>query len=134
MDTAMTTPVLDKQLAGTQALLTILQREYAALLSGNLEQIELIVQEKRMAVAELESLSQTQPHASHVVPATNPRLKAVAAECVRQNEINGGMVEASLRHTQHVLAILHGQPPEAGLYSRAGAALNASPTRPLTSA
>jgi flagellar biosynthesis/type III secretory pathway chaperone len=130
----MTTLVLDQQLACTQTLLAILQREYAALLSGDLEQIEQIVQEKRMAVAELESLSRTQHLDGNAVSAINPRLQAVAAECARQNEINGGMVEASLRHTQHVLAILYGQAPEAGLYSRAGAALNASPTRPLTSA
>jgi flagellar biosynthesis/type III secretory pathway chaperone len=134
MDATMTIPVLDKQLACTQALLAVLRREHAALLSGDFEQIEQIVQEKRLAVAELESLGRIQPHAGPAVPATDSQLKAVAAECVRQNEINGGIVEASLRHTQHVLAILHGQPPEAGLYSRAGAALNASPTRPLTSA
>jgi flagellar biosynthesis/type III secretory pathway chaperone len=130
----MTSLIHDQQLACTQALLTILQREYAVLLAGDLEQIEQIVQEKRMAIAELESLSRIQSHDSRGVQAKNPRLQAVAAECVQQNEINGGMVEASLRHTQHVLAILHGQSPEAGLYSRAGATLSPSPTRPLTSA
>jgi flagellar biosynthesis/type III secretory pathway chaperone len=124
----MTTMALDQQISSTQALLTILQREHAALLAGNLELIEQIVQEKRMAIAEIESLGH---NAGQV---NNPRLQRIAAECARQNEINGGMVEASLRHTQHVLAILHGQSPEAGLYSRAGATLNPSPSRPLTSA
>jgi flagellar biosynthesis/type III secretory pathway chaperone len=124
----------EKQLACTQALLAILQREHAALLSGDLEQIEQIVQEKRTAVSELESLSRIQHHSSNAVHATDPRLQSIAAECVRQNEINGGMVEAGLRHTQHVLAILHGQSPEAGLYSRAGATLHLSSTRPPTSA
>jgi len=122
----------EKQFACTQALLAILQREYAALLSGDLEQIEQIVQEKRLAVAELESLGQGRDN--NAVHTANPQLQTVAAECVRQNEINGGMVEASLRHTQHVLAILKGQSPEAGLYSRAGTALSTSRPRPLTSA
>jgi flagellar biosynthesis/type III secretory pathway chaperone len=130
----MTTLALDKQISCTQALLTSLQREHAALLSGDLEQIEQIVQEKRIAIAEIESFSRTLRLDSHAVHAKNPHLQAIAAECARQNEINGGMVEASLRHTQHVLAILHGQSPEAGLYSRAGATLNPSSTRPLTSA
>ena len=130
----MATPGPEKQLACTQALLAILQREHAALLSGDLELIEQIVQEKRAAVSELESLGRTEHHSGNAVHATNPRLQAIAIECVRQNDINGGMVEAGLRHTQHVLAILQGQSPEAGLYSRAGATLHLSSARPLTSA
>ena len=130
----MTTPGSDKQLACTQALLAILQREHAALLSGDLEQIEQIVQEKRMAVAELESLGKDQGRGGNAVQATSPQLQVIAAQCARQNEINGGMVEASLRHAQHVLAILQGQSPEAGLYSRAGTTLGTSRPRPLTSA
>ena len=128
----MTTLSAEKQLACTRALLSILQREHTALLSGDLEQIELIVQEKRLAVAELESLGLGRDH--NAVPTIHPQLRTIAAECVRLNEINGGMVEASLRHTQHVLAILKGQSSEAGLYSRAGTALNTSHPRPLTSA
>jgi len=124
----MTTLPPDQQLACTETLLAILQREHTALLSGDLEQIERIVQEKRAAVAELESLGRVQNLS------TDPRLQTVAAACVRQNEINGGMVEAGLRHTQHVLAFLHGQSPEASVYSRAGATLNLSSARPLTSA
>ena len=124
----------EKQLACTQALLAILQREHAALLSGDLEQIELIVQEKRLAVAELEPLGRSQERGSNSAQAINPQLQIVATACARQNEINGGMVEASLRHTQHVIAILQGQSPEAGLYSRAGSPLRTSRPRPLTSA
>ena len=130
----MTTLAPDNQLACTQALLAILQREHTALLSGDLEQIEQIVQEKRMAVAELESLGRAQERGRNTMPVSNPQLQSLAAECVRQNEINGGMVEAGLRHTQHVLAILHGQSPEAGLYSRAGTTFSTSPARPLTRA
>jgi flagellar biosynthesis/type III secretory pathway chaperone len=128
----MTTPDTEKKLACAQALLVILQREHAALLSGDLEQIELIVQEKRLAVASLESLGQERD--KDTVHTTNPQLQSIAADCVRLNEINGGMVEASLRHTQHVLAILKGQSQEADLYSRAGTTLNTSRPRPLTSA
>jgi flagellar biosynthesis/type III secretory pathway chaperone len=130
----MTTLPPDQHLACTEALLAILQREHSALLSGNLEQIEQIVQEKRAAVAELESLGRFRNLSNNGVHATDPRLQTVAAACVRQNEINGGMVEAGLRHTQHVLAFLHGQSPEASVYSRAGATLNLSSARPLTSA
>ncbi len=129
-----TTQGSEKQIVCTQALLTILQREHAALLSGDLEQIEQIVQEKRLAVAELESLGQDLGHGRNTAPAISPQLQTIAAQCARQNQINGGMVEASLRHTQHVLAILHGQSPEAGLYSRAGTTLNTARPRPLTSA
>jgi flagellar biosynthesis/type III secretory pathway chaperone len=122
----------EKQLTCTRALLAILQREHAALMSGDLEQIEQIVQEKRLAIAELESLGQGRGR--NAVLATSPQLQTIATECARQNEINGGMVEASLRHTQHVLAILQGQSPEAGLYSRTGTTLGTSRPRPLTSA
>jgi flagellar biosynthesis/type III secretory pathway chaperone len=111
----MTTPDSEKQLACTQALLAILQ-------------------EKRLAVAELESIGLGQGRGRDAMPATSPQLRTLAAECARQNEVNGGMVEAGLRHTQHVLAILHGQSPEAGLYSRAGTSLGTSRPRPLTSA
>jgi len=128
----MTTLDSEKQLACTQALLVILKREHAALLSGDLEQIEQIVQEKRMAVAELEFLGQGRGRNS--TQATSPQLQVIATECARQNEINGGMVEVSLRHTQRVLAILQGQSPEAVLYSRSGSALSTTHPRPLTSA
>ena len=130
----MTTSNTEKQLACTQALLAILQREHVALLSGDLEQIELIVQEKRLAVAELESIDKSPEYDSNSRQIANPQLKGIATACARQNEINGGMVEASLRHTQHVLAILQGQSPEASLYSRAGNTLHTSRARPLTSA
>lgn len=130
----MTTLTSDKQLACTEVLLAVLQREYAALLAGDLEQIEQIVQEKRAAVAELESLNRIPERLDNVANTSDPRLQDAAVKCARQNAINGGMVEAGLRHTQHVLAILQGNSPEAGLYSRAGSTLNLSSARPLTSA
>jgi len=130
----MTAPIPEKQLACTEALLAILKREHAALLCGDLELIERIVQEKRMAIAELESLGRDPARGGNSARVASPQLQTMAAECARQNEINGGMVEASLRHTQHVLAILQGQPPEAGLYSRAGTTLGTSRPRPLTRA
>jgi len=128
----MTTLDSKNQLSCAQALLAVLQREHAALLSGDLEQIELIVQEKRLAVAELESFGRERD--GNGVQAISPQLQTIATECARQNEINGGMVEASLRHTQHVLAILQGQSPEAGLYSRAGTTLGTASPRPLSRA
>jgi flagellar biosynthesis/type III secretory pathway chaperone len=131
----MATTGSDKQLACARKLLGVLQREHAALLSGDLEQIEQIVQEKQLAVAELESLGRREDeHGSNAVQTANPQLQTIAAECARQNDINGGMVEASLRHTQNVLAILQGQSPEAGLYSRTGTTLGTTRPRPLTSA
>lgn len=130
----MTIPVSDRQFASAQALLAVLQREYSALLAGDFAIIEQIVQEKRLAIAELEAIGQLQATEVQAKPHMISGLQALAAECARQNDINGGIVEASLRHTQHVLTILHGQSPDSGLYSRAGATLHPSATRPLTSA
>ncbi|MDR2877130.1 MAG: flagellar protein FlgN [Chromatiales bacterium] len=40
------------------------------------------------------------------------QLIALAAECSRQNQINGQLIQASLRHTRQVIELLSGRPPE----------------------
>ena len=129
----MPTPVTEEHLTRTRELLGILQREHAALLAGDLEQIETVVQAKQTAIAQLEALARDVAHAT---PGSEHRqqLEALTIECRRQNEINGGMVEASLRHTQRVLSILRGQNLENDLYSRAGNTLPGNHARPLAKA
>lgn len=129
----MPTPVTEEHLTRTRALLNILQREHAALLAGDLEQIEAIVQAKQAAIAQLEALTREVAHAMSGGEQRH-QLEALAIECRRQNEINGGMVEASLRHTQRMLSILRGQNLENDLYSRAGNALPGNHARPLAKA
>ena len=129
----MPTTLTEEHLARTRELLAILQREHAALLAGDLEQIEAVVQAKQAAIGKLETVTrdvaQAAPGSEH-----RRQLEALAVECRRQNEINGGMVEASLRHTQRVLTLLRGQALDNDLYSRAGNALPGDHARPLAKA
>jgi len=126
----------DTHLDHAEALLAILRREHDALLNGDLDAVELLTREKQTALAEFEPLLRTLPATAGQTPAERvQRFSALAAECRRQNEINGGMIEASLRHTQSLLRLLRGQPPQAALYSARGKTDDSSsPGRPLASA
>jgi flagellar biosynthesis/type III secretory pathway chaperone len=117
-------------LASAEQLLDILRCEHAALLGGDLDTIERLTGEKRVAIAALEALART-PWADG---AERQRFALVAGECRRLNDINGGMVAAGLRHAQLALALLRGQDPLAGVYARSGAAAASTDSRPLAKA
>jgi flagellar biosynthesis/type III secretory pathway chaperone len=113
----------DIDIARTEELLAILRREHEALRAGNVEQLEELVRAKRAAVSHFEQLTATsalQDTGSPADAARRTRLAALAAECRRQNDINGGMVEAGLRHVRGVLGVLRGQGPDTGVYTRHG--------------
>ncbi len=118
-----------------EALLGILRREHAALLAGVAETIQQIAAEKQQAVSVMESLSERlvrQPDA--LTTETRAHFLAVAAECRRQNDINGSMVAASLRHLQQFIALMHGHNPQTSVYERAGQSQLDFGTRPLAKA
>lgn len=108
-------------LTRAEELLAILKREHAALLGGDLEALDQAVREKRAAAGHFEQLARTLA-AGHAAPDGGPRtrLAELAAECRRQNEINGGIVESGLRHVRAVAGLLRGGRGDAGLYTRRG--------------
>lgn len=116
-------------IARAEQLLAILRREHAALLAGDLGELDAAVAAKRQAAAQFE-------HRTGAAGAAgNSRLAALLGECARQNAINGGMVESGLRHIRAVLGILRGGPAGAEVYTRTGASAAAAPaTRPLARA
>ena len=131
--------ITDQHIAQAEQLLTVLQREHQALVRGDLPAIEALVCEKQQAVLKLDAEANDLQRQPGAAPDTNPertqRFADIAGECRRQNEINGGMVAASLRHVQQVLALLQGQTPGDALYSRAGAPASGTTVgRPLASA
>lgn len=131
--------ITDTHIAEAERLLAILQREHQALLHADLEQIEAIVREKQIAAQQFEAVTRFLQGQSLADVTGSPerarRLAELAVACRRQNEINGAMVAAGLRHTQQVLSLLKGQTPGEGLYSRAGGTSPGTATgRPLASA
>ena len=48
------------------------------------------------------------------------RVKQLALECQKLNEINGGIIALSQQYTQRALAILHGDTPGMSLYGKEG--------------
>lgn len=111
--------VTDDDLVRAETLLAILKREHAALISGNLEHLDEAVRAKRDAAAHFEQLAR-RAAGDPADEARRARLAALAAECQKQNEINGGIVEAGLRHVRTVVSLLRGGRNETGLYSRHG--------------
>lgn len=129
----MTSGLTHNPAACADALLGILRREHAALLAGETETIEQIAAEKHQAVTTLETLSQTL-QLDALDSTSREHFLALTAECRRQNDINGSMVAASLRHLQQFIALLHGHNPQSGMYQRAGQALTDFGSRPLAKA
>jgi flagellar biosynthesis/type III secretory pathway chaperone len=129
--------ITDHHISQAEHLLAILQREHAALVDGDLPAIERLAREKQDAVREMDAVARgLQQLAAAADPERTQQFTTLASECRRQNEINGGMVAASLRHVQQLLAVLQGRTPGDELYSRAGtpAAPGTAGGRPLASA
>lgn len=113
-------------------LLAVLQREHVALLSGDADEIEHSTRDKQLALARFQNLA---PADDSMNLHGSQDFLALAGECRRQNEINGGMLAAGLRHTTYVLALLRGQSLETHLYTPRGSN-TASPSngQPIASA
>lgn len=118
-----------------ETLLAILRREHAALLAGETDAIEQIAAEKHRAVTVIESMTRDLTLKAESMPATaHERFLALTAECRRQNDINGSMVAASLRHLQQFIALLHGHDMQNSVYQRAGQSQTDFGSRPLAKA
>lgn len=122
----------DAQLDDLRQLLTALQREHAALLSGDAEAIEQSTCAKQLALARFQHPA---PADSTAKVRGSQEFLALAGECRRLNEINGGMLAAGLRHTTQVLALLSGQALETNLYNpRGSSTASLSNGQPIASA
>ena len=127
------------QAAGTR-LHTLLQQEFAALRDRDVAALEYLVSNKQQEYIALETLTQdllgllqrldvpAQPadmleHLRRLDPTRNLGLaslwedvRQLAAQCQRQNLINGRIVIASQHNVLRILSILRGQPIDAATY------------------
>jgi flagellar biosynthesis/type III secretory pathway chaperone len=99
-------------------LLEVLARERDALMRPTAgDDLAETVRAKQALLDELAVLTR----APGTVAALAPELHALLAECRRGNERNGALLAARLHHARRSLAILRGEPADAGLYDPRGA-------------
>ena len=147
--------LLNGEIETLSGLLDILQREYGALKTNDLAAIEHAITHKQQQLAQVQACEQRRHallqaagfsldkqgmsnylrNAAHA-PSVQPwqLLLKLSSQCQKQNQINGGLVDISRRHAQHVVAILRGQTPEPDLYGPAGETRSAGTTQTLATA
>lgn len=125
-----------RQLEAGGHLLEQLRQETAALQSGDPGRVELTQGPKQSALAAFAALdsererllreagvgdtsadieawlSQADPRRDGSALARWRRLLALARECRQQNQVNGALIQAGLRHARQVFALLGGQAPD----------------------
>lgn len=160
----MTTPatVLDvhfeRVIADAMRLLAVLQHEHTLLSGRDASAIERTAEEKQHFLAQLDAsgqahsaalraagyaehtqsmqdwLRQLDQHTGSQLTPLWQRLESLLTACRQQNQINGGIIEISRRHTQRALGILHGKSEETELYSPGGATCGTGFSRTLARA
>ncbi len=135
----------ERVIADAMRLLAVLQHEHTLLSGRDASAIEQVAQEKQQFLAQLDAsgrahsaalraagyvegtqsmqhwLRQVDKHTSSQLTPLWQRLESLLTACHRQNQLNGGVIEISRRHTQRALGILLGKPEEAELYNPGGA-------------
>jgi flagella synthesis protein FlgN len=126
------TDYLDRHLANARELREHLQAETTVLRAGNAGGVEQLLAAKQAALLRFETLDRereqilaqagcgTRPEAirdwvmdcGEAVAVRWRGLLALAMECRQQNQLNGALIQAGLRHTRQVLNLLSGRPPE----------------------
>ena len=159
----MTTPValdvhFERVIADAMRLLAVLQHEHILLSSRDPAAIEQVAQEKQQFLAQLDAsgrahstalrgagyvehgqslqdwLRQVDQRSGSRLTSLWLQLESLLTACHRQNQINGGVIEISRRHTQRALGILLGKPEEAELYNPGGATRSSGFSRTLARA
>lgn len=123
---------LASQIEAAGRLLASLREEYAALGTNDAEALERALAPKQAALADLAELDRERERLARAagIPDSGPgpfaeptplqvevqagwrRLLELAAECRRQNQANGALIQAGLRHTRQIVALLGGRSPE----------------------
>ena len=148
----------ERVIADAMRLLAVLQHEHTLLSGRDPTAIEQATQEKQHFLAQLDASGQAHNAALRAAGYTEhtqslqdwleqldkctgsqltplwQRLESLLTACHRQNQLNGGVIEISRRHTQRALSILHGKPEETELYSPGGATSGTGFSRTLARA
>lgn len=141
---------LERHLANARELREHLQAETAVLRAGDATGVEQLLAAKQAALLRFDALDRereqllsqagcgTRPEAIRdwvmgCGEATALRwrgLLALAMECRQQNQLNGALIQAGLRHTRQVLNLLSGRPPEDSAAYAPAAAIKTSTATP----
>ena len=136
----------ERVIADGMRLLAVLQHEHTLVSGRDVSAIERIAQEKQQFLAQLDASGRAHSAALNAAGYTQHtqsmhdwlrqvdkntgsqltplwlRLESLLTACQRQNQLNGGVIEISRRHTQRALGILLGKPEETELYNPGGGA------------
>lgn len=135
----------ERVIADAMRLLAVLKHEHSLLSGRDATAIERVAEEKRHYLTQLDAsgqahgaalraagyteytqsmqdwLKQLDKRAGSQLTSLWQQLESLLTACHQQNQLNGGVIEISRRHTQRALSILHGKPEETELYSPGGA-------------
>jgi flagella synthesis protein FlgN len=136
--------ILQSEINHSSQLALLLKQEREALSSANLDQIQVLAQQKQPHVVQLEQLGRQREHllkaagfpagksgleaflANHLESEASPvrqlvdKLRHVAKICRDNNQINGGIVNVNRQHLIRALSILRGRDPETAAYGPGG--------------
>lgn len=135
----------ERVIADAMRLLAVLKHEHSLLSGRDATAIERVAEEKQHYLTQLDASGQAHAAALHAAGYTErtqsmqdwlkqfdkrtgsrltplwQQLESLLTACQQQNQLNGGVIEISRRHTQRALSILLGKPEETELYSPGGA-------------
>ncbi len=150
--------LLEQQMPNARALLAAMREEHEALLARDARRIEEALAQKSafLGVFEKLELERTELFKLAGLPAARGlatdklrdlavsgqpdlvemwgELLELAGQCRRQNEANGALVEASRRHVERALDLLHGDQGHTPTYRADGATARGSASRPIAKA
>ncbi|MDO9449138.1 MAG: flagellar protein FlgN [Rugosibacter sp.] len=154
--------LLEQTVAELQRFLAMIATERQALVSGDINQLSGIVEEKSALATRLASLEAQRENALHeagfatgsegvdgwlaanattfALPATTAipmvwqQLITLAAEAKRENEINGKLIGARMQQNQQALGLLLGESADTTTYDAGGQQKSTAGRRPLGSA
>ena len=136
--------ILQAELNHSSQLAKILKQEREALKAADLDQIQLLMQQKQPHVLQLEQCGRQREQllkaagfsggksgleafvANHPEHEAAPvwqlleKLREVARNCRDDNQINGGIVNVNRQHLLRALSILRGRDPETSSYGPGG--------------
>ena len=152
-DAAQYMTALEQERARVQAFLQLLEREQAALVAGDHDDLLAFTEQKAAQVMELRRFSDARSrllaahglrtdkdgmsawierHADAAARRIWDEIKSLAAQVRAINEINGALVAARLKHNQGAIMALQSAARSTGVYGPDGSARLTTPiTRPL---
>lgn len=109
--------LLSQQLETVKQFYQLLEQEHEALIGRQPELLNQVLAEKQAIlekIAETDSKMQTHPEVASLKAPQDPamaenmaEIKQLFAQCQEKNDINGEIIEMSLRTTRHLTAVLN---------------------------